>query len=44
MKVGEIESLLEQRLVHIEEEEDSMKKAMKSVESLDKIVVESGRR
>lgn len=37
-KVVEIEKLLEQRLVHIEEEEDSMKKAMKSVESLDGIV------
>lgn len=41
MKVGEIENLLEQRLVHIEEEEDSMEKAMKSVESLDSIVVKA---
>ena len=40
-KVGEIEKLLEQRLVHIEEEEDSMKKALKSVEPLDSIVVKA---
>lgn len=37
-KVGELENLLEQRLVHIDEEEASMKNAMASIKSLDHIV------
>ena len=37
-KYAEVEESLEKRLAHIEDEEDSMKKAKESVASLDKIV------